>query len=398
MIMLPALRSWVPWVVALPVCVSGVSVGWASGSAAQTLSVRHPEPPAMPAPAPAEPAAVRLDPDADSAPPPAAPAPVPTPSADLPQPAPEPPAPAASPSPEQKPTSAAPASSPPPAAGSSTATDKSATSTPSPAAPPPPASPPPAQLSPAQVKPAQPQAAQVKPAAPAEAKPARPADSLKLQKFKVAALIDRVVIGKEKAQIGHVIDVLVDEKGEPAALVVDVGGFLGVGNRRIAIAWERFALAGRNFRDPLQLPLSDAQVKSAPAYDGSEEVTVIQGAIEPPGAKPSTVQPPDAAKPAAPPGGSDQGVPSAAAKQAAPSVEAPPAAPSGVEDPAVSRVDVGHQVEVSAGSGRPPEPAPTTAPLLHPAPGSFMPTPAAHTPSAPPPPQPPARPALQQPH
>ncbi len=244
------------------------------------------------------------------------------------------------------------------------------------------------------VQPAPPQAKPKLPA-PVAAKPVRPEDSLKLQKLKLAALIDRVVIGKEKAQIGHVIDVLVDEKGEPAALVVDVGGFLGVGNRRIAIAWERFALAGRNFRDPLQLPLTDAQVKSAPAYDGSEEVTVIQGAVEPPGAKPTPSL--DAAKPGPSPGGAVKGVPDANAK---------PAEPSGVEDPAVSRVDVGRQVEVSAGSGRQPASAPPAVPL-HPAPGSFVPAPSfpapgQHMPAAPAPSaksnSQPAPPAPQQPH
>jgi hypothetical protein len=105
-------------------------------------------------------------------------------------------------------------------------------------------------------------------------------------KLPLISLIDRSVIGKDKREIGHVIDVLVDAKGEPSALVVDVGGFMGVGNRRIAIAWERFALAGRKSRDALQLQLSDAQVKAAPAYDGSEQVTVVQDAIEPPGPPP----------------------------------------------------------------------------------------------------------------
>lgn len=112
------------------------------------------------------------------------------------------------------------------------------------------------------------------------------ATTVRTTKLPLISLIDRSVIGKDKREIGHVIDVLVDAKGEPSALVVDVGGFMGVGNRRIAIAWERFALAGRKSRDALQLQLSDAQVTAAPAYDGSEQVTVVQDAIEPPDASP----------------------------------------------------------------------------------------------------------------
>ena len=121
------------------------------------------------------------------------------------------------------------------------------------------------------------------------------ATSLHTTKLPLISLIDRSVIGREKREIGHVIDVLVDAKGQPAALVVDVGGFMGMGNRRIAIAWERFALAGRKAKDALQLQLSDAQVKSAPAYDGSDEVTVVQGAVEPPAAKSAVAAPAKAA-------------------------------------------------------------------------------------------------------
>ncbi len=113
------------------------------------------------------------------------------------------------------------------------------------------------------------------------------ANMLRTTKLSLVSLIDRRVIGREKREIGHVIDVLVDVKGQPAALVVDVGGFLGMGNRRIAIAWERFALAGHKAGDALQLPLTDAQVQAAPAYDGSDGVTVVRDAVEPPAGRSS---------------------------------------------------------------------------------------------------------------
>ncbi|WP_428391886.1 PRC-barrel domain-containing protein [Lichenicoccus sp.] len=105
------------------------------------------------------------------------------------------------------------------------------------------------------------------------------AATLRTTKLKLFGLIDRSVTGREKREIGHVVDVLVDAKGQPTALVVDVGGFMGMGNRRIAIDWERFALSGRKPGDALQIPFSDAQIKAAPAYDGSHMVTVVQGSV-----------------------------------------------------------------------------------------------------------------------
>ena len=108
--------------------------------------------------------------------------------------------------------------------------------------------------------------------------------TLRTTKLNLFGLIDRSVTGRQKREIGHVVDVLVDVKGQPAALVVDVGGFMGMGNRRIAIGWERFALSGRKAGDALQIPFSDAQIKAAPAYDGSHVVTVVQGSVPSPAA------------------------------------------------------------------------------------------------------------------
>lgn len=154
------------------------------------------------------------------------------------------------------------------------------------------------------------------------------------------SLIDRSVIGEEKAVIGHVVDVLVDAKGQPAALVVDAGGILGMGNRRIAIAWERFALAGRKPKDALQLPMTEAQVKAAPAYDGSETVTVVRGAPEPP---------------SIPDTGSQRSQSLGSGK---PSTPAPAQPPRKLPDP--SRVDLG------AGPAQPSDDAAPTADPLNP--------------------------------
>ena len=47
---------------------------------------------------------------------------------------------------------------------------------------------------------------------------------------------------------GRIVDVLTDESGRVRAVVVDYGGFLGVGSRKIAVAWSdlRFDRDGGN--------------------------------------------------------------------------------------------------------------------------------------------------------
>jgi hypothetical protein len=49
--------------------------------------------------------------------------------------------------------------------------------------------------------------------------------------------------GKPPDNIGRVIDVLVDTDGHPVAAVLDFGGFLGVGNRKIAVTWSSLQFA-----------------------------------------------------------------------------------------------------------------------------------------------------------
>lgn len=43
--------------------------------------------------------------------------------------------------------------------------------------------------------------------------------------------------GPDDKNVGRIVDVLVDDQGQPRAAVVDLGGFLGIGNRRIAVVW-----------------------------------------------------------------------------------------------------------------------------------------------------------------
>ena len=38
-------------------------------------------------------------------------------------------------------------------------------------------------------------------------------------------------------ELGRVVDLVVDAEGRPLAVVADVGGFMGLGIRRVALAW-----------------------------------------------------------------------------------------------------------------------------------------------------------------
>jgi hypothetical protein len=79
-------------------------------------------------------------------------------------------------------------------------------------------------------------------------------------------LLGHMVESQTEKDIGRIIDVLVDPSGLPEAAVIDVGGFLGVGMRRVAVAWSalRFTMTKAGMRIGLDIP-SD-RIKSAPEY------------------------------------------------------------------------------------------------------------------------------------
>jgi len=66
--------------------------------------------------------------------------------------------------------------------------------------------------------------------------------------------------------IGRVVDVLVDETGQPRAAVIDIGGFMGVGNRRIAVAWRAMHFQPVAEHGQILLEMSADQLKSVPEY------------------------------------------------------------------------------------------------------------------------------------
>ncbi|MGI4745535.1 MAG: hypothetical protein ACRYGI_08235 [Janthinobacterium lividum] len=114
---------------------------------------------------------------------------------------------------------------------------------------------------------------------PQKQMPEPAASSLRTMKLRLGGLLDRSVHGPEDTEVGRVIDVLLGEDGKPAALEMDVGGFMGVGNRKIVVAWALFDIPKPASTDPIRLSLTDAQVKSAPSAEESGEVTIVTGVI-----------------------------------------------------------------------------------------------------------------------
>jgi hypothetical protein len=97
--------------------------------------------------------------------------------------------------------------------------------------------------------------------------------------------------------MGRLVDVIVDTDGRPRAAIIDFGGFLGVGSRKIAVDWGVLTFVpGDPKGNVITVALTKDQVKAAPEFKEGSPVAPLGASGSPP---PQPAAPPPA--PAPPP-------------------------------------------------------------------------------------------------
>ncbi|GLH81032.1 hypothetical protein SSBR45G_59410 [Bradyrhizobium sp. SSBR45G] len=92
-------------------------------------------------------------------------------------------------------------------------------------------------------------------------------------------VLGRDVRSSTGEDMGQIVDVIVDLTGTVRAAVIDFGGFLGVGSRKIVVDWT--ALDFKHIADKsdqVTLDLNKEQVKAAPEYKEDKPVVVLGAA------------------------------------------------------------------------------------------------------------------------
>ncbi len=89
-------------------------------------------------------------------------------------------------------------------------------------------------------------------------------------------VLGRDVRSAKNEDMGHIVDVIVDTTGAARAAIIDFGGFLGVGSRKIAVDWNalRFGRVADK-SDAITLELTKDQVKAAPEYKEDTPIVVL---------------------------------------------------------------------------------------------------------------------------
>jgi PRC-barrel domain len=97
-------------------------------------------------------------------------------------------------------------------------------------------------------------------------------------------VLGRDVRSAANEDMGKMVDVIVDRASTVRAAVIDFGGFLGVGSRKIVVDWNalRFGRVADK-TDSVTLELTKDQVKAAPEYKEDAPVVVLgaSGALQP---------------------------------------------------------------------------------------------------------------------
>ncbi|HEX2115072.1 MAG TPA: PRC-barrel domain-containing protein [Alphaproteobacteria bacterium] len=98
-----------------------------------------------------------------------------------------------------------------------------------------------------------------------------------LEKEESQGILGKTVRDSAGKEMGRIVNVIVDRASQPRAVVIDFGGFLGVGSRKIAVDWAALRI-GADKPDQITLDLSRDQVRAAPEYKDGAPVVVLGAA------------------------------------------------------------------------------------------------------------------------
>jgi sporulation protein YlmC with PRC-barrel domain len=115
------------------------------------------------------------------------------------------------------------------------------------------------------------------PAPPPQALPPPPVvvPAVQLAPAELTGLLGHAVVDAEGAELGRIVDLLVDNQGQVRAVVVDVGGFMGVGNRKVAVAWSALRFAASEKGPVISILIPPDRIKSWADYIVGRPVAIL---------------------------------------------------------------------------------------------------------------------------
>ena len=103
-----------------------------------------------------------------------------------------------------------------------------------------------------------------------EGTPATVVDAQQLE-----SILGKNVISPTGEDMGRIVDIIVDRSGQVRAAIIDFGGFLGVGTRKIAVDWRLIRFPSDGKMDNVMVDLTSNQLRVSPVFKAGEPVVVI---------------------------------------------------------------------------------------------------------------------------
>src|SRR5215831_6342076 len=94
----------------------------------------------------------------------------------------------------------------------------------------------------------------------------------------VSTILGKSVRSSADEDMGRIVDIIVSRDGQVHAAIIDFGGFLGIGTRKIAVDWRGLNFAPAGKPGSITLDLTRNQVRLAPEYKRGEPVVVVGAA------------------------------------------------------------------------------------------------------------------------
>jgi hypothetical protein len=92
----------------------------------------------------------------------------------------------------------------------------------------------------------------------------------------VMVVLGKSVRSRSGEDMGRLVDLVVDRDGRPRAAIIDFGGFLGVGSRKIAVDWAALTFSPTDQKgNVITVELTRDQVKAAPEFKEGNPVVVL---------------------------------------------------------------------------------------------------------------------------
>jgi hypothetical protein len=97
-------------------------------------------------------------------------------------------------------------------------------------------------------------------------------------RHELASVLGREVRTRVEEDVGRIIDLLADRDGRVQAAVIEFGGFLGIGTRKIAVEWSSLRFQPEGKQPPVIVELTRDQLRRAPEYKPTEPAIVRRAA------------------------------------------------------------------------------------------------------------------------